>query len=219
MVGGAQGCPQENPAYSNEVGGGGAGGSGTCKALPGNNGATEFFVPDKNADANSTERIRFYDTACGQIASDTVRIVTSLPNNGAETVQRTITKFQPNVTTPTSVRTETASYTGGQFDANYYPIIVPGLSRMAQSQLNVGGTLTANTADEYIAGAVNGSQSTFCGDNAGYNVIGSASLNQTFGWSSATDSSNGCSTLWAPSSRSRVTRLPGRLTSWISKRA
>ncbi|HZT13142.1 MAG TPA: hypothetical protein VFA29_10075 [Candidatus Baltobacteraceae bacterium] len=194
----AVGAPIQGNSDSNEVGGGG-GGTGACKPLAGNNGATAFFAPDKANDPNSTERLRYYDTSCQQVATDTVRIITAHdPVAGTETVQRTITKFAPNATTPTSVRTETANYTtpNNNFDGNGYPIIVPGLTRMSQSQLTIGGTLTANTADEYIAGpVVSPSQTSFCGDNAGYNVIGAATLNQTFGWSSATDSSNGMRTV------------------------
>lgn len=195
----AVGAPIQGNSDSNEVGGGGAGGTGACKALPGNNGATAFFAPDKANDPNSTERFRYYDTGCTQVATDTVRVITAHDATaGTETVQRTITKFQPNTTTPTSVRTETANYTtpNNNFDPNGYPIIVPGLTRTSNSQLTIGGTVTANTADEYIAGPViSPSQTSFCGDNAGYNVIGAATLNQTFGWSSATDSSNGLRTV------------------------
>ncbi|MHB8148254.1 MAG: hypothetical protein ACYDGM_13490, partial [Vulcanimicrobiaceae bacterium] len=56
--------------------------NGTC-----NNGV-EFFAPDKNGDPNSTEKQDFYDSACTQLARDTVRIYSM--NGTSESINRTV---------------------------------------------------------------------------------------------------------------------------------
>jgi len=84
-------------------------GNGTC------NKGVEFFAPDKNNDANSTERIVFYDNACTQIASDAVRVYSSTAAN-SETVSRTVSLYALNGTSPAAVRSETVNYSNATFD-------------------------------------------------------------------------------------------------------
>ena len=187
------GAPIQGNSDSNEQGGGGGGPvTGTCTTT----GSTSvwFQSPDKNGDANSTERIKYYDTACTQVAVDTVRMFTST-GSGSETVTRTITKYTQGQTTPTSIRTETVNYANGTFDALGYPVVTTGLVRQATSQIAINGVVTANTSDEYIAGAISNSGTTttmaYCGDTAGYSTTGVQALSEAFGWSSLTDSNNG----------------------------
>ncbi len=95
-------------------------GDGTC-----HNGV-EFFVPDKNHDASSTERIDFYDNACTQIARDTVRVYSSTGAN-SETVARTISLYAMNSSTPQAVRTENVTFSNATFDQYGYPVVADGL--------------------------------------------------------------------------------------------
>lgn len=150
-------------------------GDGSC-----NNGV-EFFAPDKKGDANSTERIVFYDNGCTQMQSDAVRIYTSTGAN-AETVQRTVSRYQLNSSTPSSVRSETVNYTNATFDQFGYPVYKSGFDRTHTGELDVNGVKTIDADGEFVLLAESGSSSTFCGDSAGFNATGNQSLNETFGW-------------------------------------
>lgn len=150
-------------------------GDGTCS-----NGI-EFFAPDKNGDADSTERIVFYDNACTQMQSDAVRIYASTGST-SETVQRTVSRYQLNQTSPSSVRTETVNYANATFDSFGYPVYKNGFDRTHTGELNINGVKTIAGDGEVAVLPIAGSSSTFCGDSAGYNATGNASLDETFGW-------------------------------------
>lgn len=150
-------------------------GDGTCK-----NGV-EFFAPDKKGDANSTERIVFYDNACTQMQSDAVRVYTSTGST-SETVQRTVSRYQLNSSTPSSVRTETVNYLNATFDQFGYPVYKNGFDRTHTGELDVNGVKTIDADGEFVLLPFGSSSSTFCGDSAGFNATGDASLNETFGW-------------------------------------
>lgn len=156
-------------------------GDGSC-----NNGV-EFFAPDKKGDANSTERIVFYDNACTQIQSDAVRIYTST-SSSSETIQRTVSRYHLNQTTPASVRTETVNYTNASFDQFGYPIYKSGFDRTHAGELDVNGVKTIDADGEFVLQPSSNNSATFCGDSAGFNATGDASLNETFGWAGMTPS-------------------------------
>jgi hypothetical protein len=150
-------------------------GDGSC-----NNGV-EFWSPDKKGDPNSTERIVFYDNGCTQMQSDAVRIYTSTGSN-SETVARTVSRYQLNSNTPSSVRSETVNYTNASFDSFGYPIYKNGFDRTHTGELDVNGVKTIDADGEFVLLAQSNNASTFCGDTAGFNATGDSSLNETFGW-------------------------------------
>ena len=150
-------------------------GDGTC-----NNGI-EFFSPDKKGDANSTERIVFYDNGCTQMQSDAVRIFTSTGAN-SETVQRTVSRYALSGTTPSSVRSETVNFSNATFDQFGYPIYKNGFDRTHTGELDVNGVKTIDGDGEIVVQPFSGSSSTYCSDSAGFNATGNASLSETFGW-------------------------------------
>jgi len=150
-------------------------GDGTC-----NNGV-EFFAPDKNGDANSTERIVFYDNGCTKIQSDAVRDYTST-GAASESIARTVSRYALNGSTPASVRSETVNYTNAAFDQFGYPQYKNGFDRTHTGELDVNGVKTIDADGEFVLLPNSSSSSTFCADSAGFNATGNASLNETFGW-------------------------------------
>jgi hypothetical protein len=150
-------------------------GDGTC-----NNGV-EFFAPDKKGDANSTERIVFYDNGCTQMQSDAVRIYTST-GSSSETVQRTVSRYKLNGSTPAAVRTETINYINASFDQYGYPVYKNGFDRTHAGELDVNGVKTVDADGEIVLLPSSGNSATFCSDSAGFNATGSSTLNETFGW-------------------------------------
>ncbi|MBV9270759.1 MAG: hypothetical protein JO165_06685 [Candidatus Eremiobacteraeota bacterium] len=150
-------------------------GDGSC-----NNGV-EFFAPDKKGDANSTERIEFYDNGCTAIARDAVRIYSSSGSN-AETVSRTVSMYALNATSPEAVRSETVNFSNATFDQFGYPVYQNGFARTHTGELNISGAKTEVGDGELVVAPASGNVSTFCSDSAGYNATGIASLNETFGW-------------------------------------
>ncbi len=151
---------------------------GTC------NNNVEFFAPDKNGDANSTETQFFYDNACTQLARDVVRIYTI--NGNSETVNRTEKIYALNNATPSATRTSAVTFGNASFGQYGYPVIANGFNRQAQSELDLAGAKTMIGDDELVVLPASGNTSTFCGDSAGYNATGIQKLNETFGWQSAT---------------------------------
>jgi hypothetical protein len=152
-----------------------AAGNGTC------NSGVEFFAPDKKGDANSTERIVFYDNACTQIQSDAVRIYTATGAN-SETVQRTVSRYTLDNTTPSSTRTETVKFANATFDQFGYPVYKNGFDRTHAGELDVDGVKTTDADGEFLLQPSSNNSATFCADSAGFNATGNASLNETFGW-------------------------------------
>lgn len=150
-------------------------GSGACT-----NGV-EFFAPDKKGDANSTERIVFYDNGCTQMQSDAVRIYTST-GTSSETVQRTVSRYKLNTSAPSSVRSETVNYSNASFDQFGYPVYKNGFDRTHTGELDVNGVKTLDGDGELAVLPFSNSSSTYCSDSAGFNATGDASLSETFGW-------------------------------------
>jgi hypothetical protein len=145
----------------------------------------EFWSPDKNGDANSTEEQYFYDSACTELARDVVRIYTI--NGSSETVNRTETQYAINNATPIASRTSTVNYINGSYGTNGYPVVAGGFARDATSATNISGSRTIVGDDELVMQAGSGGTNAWCGDSAGYNATGIASLNETFGWQGATN--------------------------------
>jgi hypothetical protein len=171
----ATGSPLQAAAVSRQAVSVKALGDGTC-----NNGV-EFFAPDKKNDANSTERIVFYDNGCTQMQSDAVRIYTST-GSSSETVQRTVSRYALNNSTPSSVRSETVNYINATFDQFGYPVYKDGFGRTHTGELDVNGVKTIDGDGELVLLPFGNSASTFCSDSAGFNATGDQSLNETFGW-------------------------------------
>ena len=140
----------------------------------------EFWSPDKNGDPNSTEEQYFYDAACTELARDVVRIYTI--NGTSETVNRTESQYAIDNATAIATRTTTVSYIDGTYGSNGYPVVADGFARDASATLNVSGSRTIVGDDELVMQAGSGGVNTWCGDSAGYNATGIASLNETFGW-------------------------------------
>lgn len=151
-------------------------GDGTC-----NNGV-EFFAPDKKGDADSTERIVFYDNGCTQMQSDAVRVYTSTGAN-SETVQRTVSRYELNSSTASAVRSDTVNYSNATFDSFGYPIYKNGFDRTHTGELDVNGVKTIDGDGELVVLPFSSSSTNYCSDSAGFNATGDAALNETFGWS------------------------------------
>ncbi|MGR4065970.1 MAG: hypothetical protein ACLQPV_11055 [Vulcanimicrobiaceae bacterium] len=149
--------------------------SGACS------GGIEFFAPDRKGDPNSTETRWFYDAACSQLARDQVRLFTAA-GSGSENVAATTSLYAPGNATPIAVRTDANVITGATFDTNGFPIAADGFYRSSSETLNISGSKTIDSGDEIVMLAQSGGSEQFCGDSAGYNATGFASLNQTFGW-------------------------------------
>ena len=145
------------------------------------NNGVEYFVPDKNGDANSSERIVFYDQACTQIARDTVRKYTVIGSN-AESISRSVSQYPQGNNTASSVRTDNVTISNATFGNNGYPVLADGFDRIVSSTLNLTGVKSIESSAEYSIAAANAGTSAYCGDSAGFNATGIASLNETFGW-------------------------------------
>jgi hypothetical protein len=140
----------------------------------------EFFSPDKNGDANSTESQYFYDSACTELARDNVRIYSM--NGTSETVNFTGTEYALNNATPTAQRTLTQNFINGTYGTYGFPVVADGFARSETGSLSIGGSKTIVSDDELVVSAGSGGVNGYCGDSAGFNATGIASLNETFGW-------------------------------------
>lgn len=146
----------------------------------------EFFAPDKNGDANSTETEYFYDGACTELARDIVRIYSI--SGSSETVNRTDKEYAINNNTPSAVRTTSVSIINGTYGQYGYPAASDGFDRSAAAQLDLAGTKTLVDDNELVLEPGSNDVNDFCGDAAGYNATGIARLNETFGWQGAVNS-------------------------------
>jgi hypothetical protein len=140
----------------------------------------EFFAPDKNNDANSTEEQYFYDDACTQLARDVVRVYTI--GGSSESVTRTDSHYAQGNSTPIAVRTAAVTFANAAFGNNGYPVVADGYSRTATAQTTISTVKTIADNDELVMEAGSDGVNTWCGDSAGYNETGVATLNETFGW-------------------------------------
>lgn len=150
---------------------------GTCK-----NGI-EFFAPDKNNDANSTETQYFYDSACTALARDSVRTYTI--NGSTETLNRTTKIFALNNSTPSAVRTDATTIGNATFDQYGAPISADGFQRSSTGNLSIAGSRTIDSDEELVMQPASSGTSAFCSDTAGFNATGIVALNETFGWQGA----------------------------------
>jgi len=152
----------------------------TCIANSGG-GSFEFFSPDKNGDANSTEQQYFFDAACSQLARDIVRIWTST-GSGSETINRTDKIYASGNATPIASRTDAVTLKNATFDQYGYPIPANGFARAAQGNLVYASNTTIDSDYELVMSPISGGSESFCSDLAGYNATGFPALNETFGW-------------------------------------
>jgi hypothetical protein len=151
---------------------------GVCQT-PSAGGSYEFFSPDKNGDPNSTEQQYFYDTSCTQPARDVVRVWTST-GTSSETVNRTAKIYA--LGNATAIATRTDAIKNATFDQYGFAIPADGFARANDGTLQYSGTNAIASDDELVVSPTSGNSESFCGDSAGYNVNGVASLNETFGW-------------------------------------
>lgn len=139
----------------------------------------EFWAPDKNGDANSTQEQDFYDAQCTQLARDAVRIYTI--SGTSENTNRTVKLYAIGNATPIATRSESVAITNATFDRYGYPIASDGFDRSQTGELDLSGTRTIVDDDEVVMLPATGNVSTYCGDQASYNATGFANLNETFG--------------------------------------
>jgi hypothetical protein len=149
--------------------------TGACK-----NGS-EFFAPDKAGDANSTESIAFFDSACTLEARDIVRTYTAT-GTGAETVNVTDQLFAAGDSTAVATRSETHSITGATFNQYGYPLAADGYQLVASDSLAFASSKTIDSGREFIIAPSSSGTNAFCSDSAGYNATGFPKMNDTFGW-------------------------------------
>lgn len=140
----------------------------------------EFFSPDKNGDANSTEAEYFYDSGCTELARDTVRIYSI--SGSSESVNVTESQYALGNATAIAQRSSTVNIIDGTYGQYGYPVVADGFDRSAASQLNLAGTKSIVDDQELVMLAGSGGTNQFCSDSAGYNATGFPSLNETFGW-------------------------------------
>jgi hypothetical protein len=80
------------------------------------------------------------------------------------------------------VRSETVAYTGATFDQFGYPVYKNGFNRTNTGELDVNGVKTIDADGEFVLQPSSTTSAAFCGDSAGFNATGNATLNETFGW-------------------------------------
>ena len=153
---------------------------GTCQTTS-SGGSYEFFSPDKNGDPGSTEQQYFYDNACAQPAWDGVRVYTST-GASSETVNRTVKVYALGSAAAIATRTAVDTIRNATFDQYGFAIPADGFARSEAGMLQYSGTNAIASDAELVMSPVSGNSETFCGDSAGYNVNGVASLGETFGW-------------------------------------
>lgn len=147
----------------------------------------KYSVPDLAGDANSSETQYFYDTACANIARDSVRVFQPSGSN-SEIVHTSDRLYALQGVTPIAQRDDTTTITSPQFDGQGYPSRTAGFSRQSNGFLHIGNTATILSNYELIvapaqsvSGANAPNSNAFCSDQAGFNAIGFSSGN-TFGW-------------------------------------
>jgi hypothetical protein len=153
---------------------------GVCQTTS-TGGSYEFYSPDKNGDANSTEQQYFYDTGCTQVARDIVRVWSST-GSASETVIRTSKIYAQGNATAIATRMDSDSFANATFDQYGFPIPADGFVRTDTGALQYSGANAVASDDELVMNAVSGGTEAFCGDAAGYSVSGIAALGETFGW-------------------------------------
>ncbi len=157
--------------------------NGVCQPFT-QGGSFEFFSPDKNNDANSTEQQYFYDNSCTQLARDETRIFTST-GSSSETLTHTMKIYSLGNATPSAVRTDNVTLLNATFDQYGFPNPANGFDRADTGTLNIAGSNTVNSDFEIVMLPISGPSESFCADAAGYNATGVASLGETFGWQGA----------------------------------
>jgi hypothetical protein len=151
-------------------------GKGVCHA------GIEFFVPDKAEDPNSTETQDFFDRACTQLARDVVRKWTTGSQPGTETVARTVTEYAQGSATAIAVKNDSTAFANATFSKNGFPVVANGFQRETAGQLTIGTAKDVLSDTETVMAASTSNVNNYCTDSAGYNTIGSAKLNLSFGW-------------------------------------
>ncbi|HVA32747.1 MAG TPA: hypothetical protein VNG31_01290 [Candidatus Baltobacteraceae bacterium] len=140
----------------------------------------EFYAPDRNGDPNSSETIAYYDPRCTELARDDVRLYASTGPNG-ETVNHTDTLYAPLSATAIAAGTGTTTYSNATFGSFGIPNVAKGFAATDSSQLTVQNVAVATRKAEFIAVPSTPTVGSFCGDSAGYDPTGIASLDQTYG--------------------------------------
>jgi len=149
--------------------------SGTC-----NNGV-EFFAPDQNGDADSTETIDFYDSACSEKARDIVRVYAPT-SASSETVAVTESLFAPGNPTAIATQTDQHTITNATFNKYGYPEAAAGFDLVQSDTLTIAEAKTISSGSELVMQPASSGTNAFCSDSSGFNDTGIAKLNETFGW-------------------------------------
>lgn len=160
---------------------------GTC-----NNGVI-VNVPDLNGDADSTETRAYYDSACTNLARDTVRQFQPGTGGVTEIVNSTSKQYASGLPqTPTSVRSDVTTYSNATITKNGYPSLTPGYERSSTGFVYIGSTKTLVLDYELIMEPQSGGVNQFCSDNAGYSIVETDTNDgltyESFGWGSLVSS-------------------------------
>jgi hypothetical protein len=140
----------------------------------------ELFAPDRNGDPNSTEAIVFFDADCSQPAVDDVRVYTSTGST-SETVAHTASFYAPHGSSAIAVATAHSTISNAAIGSYGLPSLKAGFADVSSGTLNVGGKSVLAASSEFVMMPGTRSSSSFCGDSAGYDPSGIASLDETFG--------------------------------------
>jgi hypothetical protein len=149
--------------------------TGTC-----NNGV-EFFAPDQNGDADSTETIDFYDSACTEKARDIVRVYAPT-SASSETVAVTESLFAAGNATAIATRTSSHTISNATFNKYGYPEPADGFDLVQNDTLTIAEAKTISSGSELVMEPASSGTNAFCSDSSGFNDTGFPKLGETFGW-------------------------------------
>jgi hypothetical protein len=144
----------------------------------------ELFAPDRNGDPNSTEALFFYDAGCTSVALDDVRLYTST-GRSSETVHRTDSLYAPGSSTATAVETSTSNISNATFGRYGLPNPAAGFADVTAGQVSIGTSPVLSANAEFVMMPGTRASGAFCGDSAGFDPTGIASLDSTFGYQGA----------------------------------
>ena len=145
----------------------------------------QFFAPDRRGDARSSETRDYFDSACTQLARDTLRLY-AFRGPASEVVERVISLYQRGGSTPVAVRRETSFVASTRFGRWGFPVARDGFAQTTASSLWVGNRRESSDGSGIVLLPGRGVTTGYCQDSAGYSVGGFPSLDATFGWEGGT---------------------------------
>ena len=146
----------------------------------------QFFAPDRHGDVNSTETLNFYDANCRALARDAVRQYATTGSNSERVTQTVYFDTRNTTAGPTAVRRTTAQISNATIGRYGFPAAADGFARNEQSQLTIGSKKQILAGSEIVMRPSGSNVKAYCQDSAGYNAVGTPSLDATFGWQGGT---------------------------------